>query len=102
MMDVGKASFTVAFFRDESAAYSVRVCERRSGSRYLYQVGGLSVDSAKELRWSVAGDAVLWTDNAVPWPHNPYEGPAWRPVAGVFATLLGLVMVGAVLFGAMR
>jgi hypothetical protein len=64
MMDVGKASFTVAFFRDESAAYSVRVCERRSGSRYLYQVGGLTVDSAKELRWSVAGDAVLWTDNA--------------------------------------
>lgn len=38
----------------------------------------------------------------LPWPQNPYEGPALRPVAGVFATLLGLAMVGAVLFGAMR
>jgi hypothetical protein len=38
----------------------------------------------------------------LPWPQNPYEGPTWRPAAGVFATLLGLAMVGAVLFGAMR
>jgi hypothetical protein len=38
----------------------------------------------------------------LPWPHNPYEGAAWRPFAGVFATLLGLAMLGAVLSGAKR
>jgi hypothetical protein len=39
----------------------------------------------------------------LPWPQNPYEGRASPPFAGVFATLIGLVMVGAVrLFGAMR
>jgi hypothetical protein len=38
----------------------------------------------------------------LPWPQNPYEGRAWRPFVGVFATLLGLAMLGAVLSGAMR
>jgi hypothetical protein len=38
----------------------------------------------------------------LPWPQNPYEGRAWRPFVGVFATVLGLAMLGAALFGAMR
>jgi hypothetical protein len=38
----------------------------------------------------------------LPWPQNPYEGPVWRPVVGVFATLLGLAMVTAVVTGALH
>ncbi len=38
----------------------------------------------------------------LPWPANPYLGPTYRPVAGIFAMLLGLAMVAAVLFGAIR
>jgi hypothetical protein len=38
----------------------------------------------------------------LPWPQNPYEGRAWRLFGGVFATLLGLAMVAAVLSGSMR
>ena len=35
-------------------------------------------------------------------PPNPYIGPVWRPATGLFATLLGIAMVAAVVSGAMR
>jgi hypothetical protein len=38
----------------------------------------------------------------LPWPPNPYLGPTFRPVVGVFATVVGLAIVASVLFGAMR
>jgi hypothetical protein len=38
----------------------------------------------------------------LPWPPNPSAGPTFRPVAGVFMTVVGLALVAAVLFGAMR
>jgi hypothetical protein len=38
----------------------------------------------------------------LPWPQNPSAGPTFRPVVGIFMTVVGLGMVAAVLFGAMR
>ena len=38
----------------------------------------------------------------LPWPANPYVGPTFRPAAGIFAVLLGGVLVGLVLIGAIR
>jgi hypothetical protein len=60
---VGMASFDAAFFADESAASAVRVCESRSDSRLLYQVGGQTVDAAFPLYWTVATDVVVWTSS---------------------------------------
>ena len=36
------------------------------------------------------------------WPRNPYVGPVWRPAAGVFAIVVGLAMMAAVISGALR
>jgi len=38
----------------------------------------------------------------LPWAPNPFVGPTFRPVVGIFMTVVGLGMVAAVLFGAMR
>jgi hypothetical protein len=38
----------------------------------------------------------------LPWLPNPYLGPTFRPVVGVFATVLGLAKVAAVLIGVIR
>lgn len=64
LMDVGNDSFEVAFFADNSAASGVRVCESRSGSRYLYHVDGQTVDSAYPLYWSVSADLLIWTNSS--------------------------------------
>jgi hypothetical protein len=64
LMDVGSESFEAAFFEQRSLAAAVRVCESRSGSRYLYRVGGRTMDSAYKLYWSVAGDALIWTQSS--------------------------------------
>lgn len=64
LMDVGTESFEAAFFEQRSLAAAVRVCASRSGSRYLYRVDGRTMDSAYRLYWSVAEDALLWTDSA--------------------------------------
>jgi hypothetical protein len=64
LMDVGNNSFEVAFFPDNLAASGVRVCESRSGSRYLYQVDGQTVDSAYPVYWSVSGNLLIWTNSS--------------------------------------
>jgi hypothetical protein len=63
VMQVGSDSFEVAFFADNSTTAAIRVCESRSGTRYLYQVDGQTVDSAYPLYWSVSGDILIWTNN---------------------------------------
>jgi hypothetical protein len=63
-MDVGNDSFEVAFFADSAAASAMRVCESRSGTRYLYQVNGQTIDAAYPLYWRVSGDLLVWTNSA--------------------------------------
>lgn len=63
-MDVELASFEVAFFLSAPAAAAVRVCERPSGSGYLYRVDGLTFDAAYPLYWTLSGDALAWTSSA--------------------------------------
>jgi hypothetical protein len=38
----------------------------------------------------------------LPWPSNPYLGPVLRPAAGTFAIVVGVVLVGSVLLGAVH
>ena len=64
LMDVELASFEVAFFLSAPAAAAVRVCERPSGSGYLYRVDGLTFDAAYPLYWTLSGDALAWTSSA--------------------------------------
>jgi hypothetical protein len=64
LMDVGGTSFQVAFFSDAAAASVVSVCESRSGTRYLYQVNGRTIDAAYQLFWSVSGALLAWTNSA--------------------------------------
>jgi hypothetical protein len=61
LMDVGTASFEAAFFVGPTAASAVHVCESRSGSRYIYQVDGQTVDAAFPQYWTIAGDVLAWT-----------------------------------------
>ena len=63
LLDVGSSSFEAAFFNERSSAAAVRVCSSRSGTRYLYVVDGQTVDSSRELYWSVADAFVVWTDS---------------------------------------
>ena len=64
LMDVGRDSFTVAFFNAGPSAAAVRICESRSGTRYLYSVDDVTVDSNRQLFWSLSGAFVLWTESA--------------------------------------
>jgi hypothetical protein len=64
LMDAGSESFTVAFFNDSATAMAVKICETRSGARYVYTIDGVTVDSNRELFWSVSGALVLWTDSS--------------------------------------
>jgi len=53
-------AFEAAFFTDAGAAEQFRVCETRSGSRYLYRVNGKTMDAAYPVHWSRAGTVVVW------------------------------------------
>jgi len=61
LMDVGSATFEAAFFVDARSAQGVRVCEGRSGDRYLYRVDNHTVDAASPIYWTIAGNVAIWT-----------------------------------------
>lgn len=63
-MEVGKDSFEVGFFADSATASAVRVCETRSGRRFLYQLDDRTMDAAYPLYWSVTAATLIWTTEA--------------------------------------
>ena len=63
LMDVGSVAFEVAFFADGASALAVRICEGRNGDRHVYRIDGQTVDAARPIYWSVAGNVVVWTSS---------------------------------------
>ena len=63
-MQVGSDSFEVGFFADAATASAVRVCETRSGGRYLYQLDDRTMDAAYPLYWSVSAATLIWTSSS--------------------------------------
>jgi hypothetical protein len=61
LMDVGSVAFEVAFFADVVSALGVHICEGPNGDRRFYRVEGQTVDAARPIYWSIAGNAVVWT-----------------------------------------
>jgi hypothetical protein len=64
LMQTAQASFEAAFFSDAAAAAGFRVCLTQSGSRYLYQINGQTVDSADLIYWTAVGTAIVSTSDA--------------------------------------
>jgi hypothetical protein len=63
LMDVGSVAFEVAFFADGASAQGVHICEGRIGDRHLYRVEGQTVDAARPIYWTIAGNVVVWTSS---------------------------------------
>ena len=63
LMDVGAVAFEVAFFADVVTALGVHVCEVPHGDRRLYRVEAQTVDAARPIYWSIAGNVVVWTSS---------------------------------------
>ena len=63
LMDVGSMAFEVAFFADGASAHGVRICEGRAGDRNVYRIGGQTVDAARPIYWTIAGNVVVWTSS---------------------------------------
>lgn len=88
MPSFSQAYFVVAGLTLLSAGIAVVVDFRGLGKRWEHDVNGYSAAVSKVAR--------------LPWPTNPYLGQTLRPVAGIFAIVLGIVMVGSVLLGAIH
>jgi hypothetical protein len=80
-----------------------------------FVIGGLALVSAGIALWStVGGLGKRWEQDVnrssagvnkvarLPWPSNPYLGLTLRPAAGIWAIVVGVVLVGSVLQAAVH
>jgi len=88
MPTLSQAFFVVAGLALLSAGVAILADFRGLGKRWEQDVNQRSADVDKVAR--------------LPWPANPYLGPTLRPAAGIFAVVVGMVMVGGVVLGAVH